>query len=125
MKYVRFESQLPCEGTNSRLGIFQIAFEVRDAHETSRHDSNEITRQIEWLKMHLHSPDELDDPRNYRAICWFKDTAHEPMKRIWAIKPYLEAYGYWIDVVKTWTPGQIIYEDGWQVAAKPWRGKRG
>ena len=125
MRYVRFESQAPCEGTNSRLGIFQIAFMVRDAHETSRHDSHEISRQIEWLKSHLQSPDELRDPQNYRAICWFKDTAHEPMKRIWAIKPCVEAYGYWIDIVKTWTPGQIIYEDGWQVAAKPWRGKRG
>jgi len=124
MKYIRFESYLPCSGTSSHLGIFQIAFKVRDAHETSTHDSSEISKQIEWLKMHLNSPSILKDPKNYRAICWFKDTASEPMKRIWAIKPYLEAYGYWINVAKTRCPGQIIYEDGWQVAAKPWRKKQ-
>jgi len=118
MKYVRFQSQLINRGTPSKLGIFQIAFRVRDAHETSVQDANAISRQIEWLKSHLHSPD-LDDRYDYRAIFWFKDIAHEPLKRIWAIKPYVESYGYWIDIVKTWTPGQIIYEDGWQIAARP------
>lgn len=117
MKYVRFQSQLQNEGTPSKLGIFQIAFRVRDAHETSIHDANEISRQIEWLKTHLYCPELAD--RDYRAIFWFKDTAHKPLKRIWAIKPYVEAYGYWIDVVKTWAPGQIVYEDSWQIAARP------
>ena len=119
MKYVRFQSQQPCAGTPSRLGIFQIAFRVRDADETSVHDANEISHQIEWLKTHLHSPDLAYE--DYRAIFWFKDTAHEPMRHIWAMKPYIEAYGYWIEVVKTTTPGLIVYQDGWQIAAKPWR----
>jgi len=120
MKYVRFESQMPCEGTPSMLGVFQIAFLVRDEHATSPHDADQINRHIEWLKTHLRSPDLHGE--DYRAIFWFKDTAHEPMQRIWAIKPYIEAYGYWINVVKSWNPGRIIYEDGWQVAAKPRRG---
>lgn len=119
MRYVRFQSLQSCAGTPSKLGIFQIAFEVRDAHETSMHDANEISRNMEWLKMHLHSPTLREE--HYRSIFWFKDTAHEPMKRLWAIKPYLEAYGHFIEVVKTWNPGKVIYEDGWQVAAKPWR----
>ena len=117
MKYVRFQSQLDCKGTSSKLGVFQIAFRVRDAHETSVHDANEISRHIEWLKDHLYSPDLEED--QFRAIFWFKQTAHEPMKRIWAIKPYLEAYGYWIDLITTWDPGRLVYEDGWQVAALP------
>lgn len=119
MKYVRFQSRQPCTGTASKLGIFQIAFEVRDSCETSAHDSREINRNLDWLKQHLPSPDLSE--QEYRAIFWFKDSAHQPMKRIWAIKPYLEAYGYWIDMLKTWDPGKIVYEDGWQVAAKPWR----
>ena len=120
MKYIRFQSQLINRGTPSKLGIFQTAYRVRDAHATRVHDANEINRHINWLKTHLRSPD-LDDARDFRAIFWFKDTAHEPMKRIWAIKPYLEAHGHWIDVVKTSNPGQIIYRDGWQVAARPLR----
>ena len=121
MQFIRFESHLPLEGTHLRLGIFQAAFEVRDNYETSEHDANEIDRQLDWLKMHLREHAPLLGREHVRAICWFKDTAHEPMRRVWAIKPYLEAYGYWINVLKTRQPGNIIYEDGWQVAAKPWR----
>lgn len=122
MKYVRFQSQQPCLGTASKLGVFQIAFEVRNSPEINAYDASEIMRHINWLKQNLHSPD-LDD-QDYRAIFWFKDSAREPMRHIWAIKPYLEAYGHWIEVIKTWTPGKIVYEDSWQVAAKPWRRMR-
>ncbi|MEL8055091.1 MAG: hypothetical protein AAGK66_02960 [Pseudomonadota bacterium] len=118
MKYVRFQSQLDCKGTASKLGVFQIAYRVRDAHETSVHDANEITKHMDWLETHLNVPDLTNE--TYRAIFWFKETAHEPMKRVWAMKPYLEAYGYWIDLVTSRDPGRLIYQDGWQVAAKPW-----
>lgn len=121
MKYIRFESLEPLEGTPSRLGIFQIAFRVRDAHQTSVYDSNEIGQHLEWLKTHLRSPDELDLEAHKRAICWFRETAREPMRRVWHIKAYVEAYGHCIDVRTTRTPGNIIYRDGWQIAAIPGR----
>lgn len=121
MRFIRFQSQLPIEGASSKLGIFQLAFMVRDAHETSIHDANEISRHLEWLKEHLHSPDELDEPENFRAICWFRPKAKEPIDRIWSMKPYIEAYGFFIDVVTTDDPGTIIYIDNWQVVAKPRR----
>jgi len=119
MKYIRFQSLQPCLGTPSRLGIFQIAFQVRDGDETRAEDAREIGRHLAWLNDHLHSPDLAD--ANYRSIFWFKPAARAPIARLWAIKPHLEAYGHWIELVKTQRPGQIIYEDGWQVAAKPWR----
>ena len=31
----------------------------------------------------------------------------------------LQENGYVIDILKTSDPGTIIYEDGWQVVAKP------
>ena len=121
MRYVRFESQITNAGTASRLGVFQLAFLVRDAVDTMPSARDEIVRNLEWLKVHLHSPEILRDPQHYRAICWFKDTAREPMKRIWAIKPFLENHGYWIDVVTSRNPGNLLYEDGWQIVATPWR----
>jgi hypothetical protein len=119
MRYIRFESQERCEDSASRLGIFQIAYRVRDAHATSLHDAKEIGRHLEWLKAHLHSPHEIEREANRRAIFWFKQNAKAPIERMWAIKPYIEAYGYWIDLRTTWTPGVVVYEDGWQVAAIP------
>ena len=45
--------------------------------------------------------------------------------RSWpAIKAILAEFGYHIDVLTTREPGRIVYEDNWQVAAQPWRGRR-
>ena len=119
MRYLRFESQERCEDNASCLGIFHIAYRVRDAHATSIHDSNEINRVIQWFQDYLDVPDELECQQNRRAICWFKETAHEPTKRIWTMMPILKDYGYWIDLRTTRNPGHIVYADDWQVAAIP------
>lgn len=121
MRYLRFESQERCEDNASRLGIFHIAYRVRDAHATSLDDSNEINRLIQWFRDHLDVPEALECLQNRRAICWFKPAAHEPLRRIWAMKFLLEAQGYWIDLRTTRSPGLIVYEDGWQIAAIPKR----
>ena len=71
------------------------------------------------VKTHLKSPKELHEKENFRAISWFNTRAIEPIKRIRKIKAILEEYGYIIDTLKMKDPGIIIYEDGWQVVAKP------
>lgn len=101
------------------LGIFQLAFELRDSATLPKYIEDELINCLEWLRMHLKRPDILDDSEHYRAICWFKDTAKEPLKRIWTIKSILEEAGYVVDLVKTNDPGMVIYSDGWQVVAKP------
>jgi len=83
-----------------------MAFMLRDSDDITAYTRDELIRHIDWLKMHLTSPAIMDSGTNYRAIFWFKDAAHEPMRHIWVIKTILDEYGYWI-------------------AAKPWRNKKG
>jgi hypothetical protein len=118
---VRFQGKLPNLGTASKLGIFQLAYELRDKVDTPDYVYNELQRNLMWLKVNLKSPGILDKDENYRAISWFKDGARKPLQHVWAIKAFLEEFGYPIDVVKTLNPGRVIYEDGWQVVAKPYR----
>ncbi|MEL6825890.1 MAG: hypothetical protein AAFN91_06525 [Pseudomonadota bacterium] len=122
MKYVRFQSQERCYLAPSKAGIFHVAIDLRDDEDTAVYIADELRHHIDWFDMYLPAPRLCE--WDYRAIFWFKDTAHEPIAHIWAIKPHLEAYGYWIDVVKTANPGKILYEDSWQIAAKPWRDAR-
>ncbi len=119
--FLRFQGQKPNLGTASKLGIFQLAFELRENNALPQYAYDELQKNLSWLKMHLKSPEILNDDEHYRAIAWFKPEAHEPLKRIWAIKAVLEDYGYQIDMIKTREPGHVIYEDGWQVVAKPQR----
>lgn len=121
--YIRFQGKRPNPGTNSKLGIFQLAFELRDDPQTPEHAYQTLKENLEWLKMHLKSPTVLDEQSNFRAISWFKDSAEIPLKHIWEIRHTLEDHGYHIDLIKTDDPGNIIYADGWQVVAKPWRSK--
>ncbi|MCA8899856.1 MAG: hypothetical protein KDA53_01250 [Hyphomonas sp.] len=119
MRYIRFESLEPCDGTACRLGIFQIAYRVRDAHATLLHDANELARLLRWFEDRMTAPDALEAQQNRRAICWFRDTAHEPIRHAWSMTPCLEPYGYRIGLRTSMSPGLIVYADGWQVAAIP------
>lgn len=115
---LRFQGQQPNLGTASKLGIFQLAL---DRPDLPKYAFDELQTNMAWLRQHLKSPEILDEDEHYRAIAWFKPEAHEPLERIWAIKAVLEEFGYPIDLVKTTTPGQVIYEDEWQIIAKPFR----
>ncbi len=117
--YLRFQGHVPNIGTASMLGIFQLAIELRDREDSPIYVANELQRHLSWLNLHLHAPKILDNEEHYRAICWFKPTAREPLDRIWLMKSILDEFGYPIDFLKTDNPGRIIYEDGWQIAAKP------
>ena len=119
--FLRFQGQQPNLGTASKLGIFQLAFELRDRRDLPSYAFDELQSNLAWLKLHLKSPEILDDDEHYRAIAWFKPDAHEPLKRVWAIKAVLEEFGYQIDLIKSNTPGLVIYEDDWQIIAKPIR----
>lgn len=84
--YLRFQGYKPNLGTASMLGMFQLAFELRDWPDLPAYAHEELTTNLSWLKMHLKSPKLLKDDEHFRAISWFKPEAHEPLKRIWAIK---------------------------------------
>ncbi len=119
--YIRFQGKHPNLGTANKIGIFYLAFELRDEISLPSYAHEEIQRQLSWLAMHLKAPRVLEYSQHYRAISWFKPTAIEPIKRIRAIKAVLEDFGYHVDMVKTRDPGIVIYEDGWQIVAKPRR----
>lgn len=122
--YIRFEGQQPNPDSASKLGIFQLAFQLRDEGDIPRYAEEMLIKNLEWLREHLKSPKILKEDGYHRAISWFKPTAKEPIKRIRAIASVLEEYGYHISQVKTKEPGSIIYEDGFQIVAIPKRAKQ-
>ena len=122
--FLRFQGKQPNLGTASKLGIFQLAYELHDRRDLPSYAYDELQNNLAWLKLLLKSPDILDDEEHYRAIAWFKPDAHEPLKHVWAIKAVLEEFGYQIDLIKSTEPGLVIYEDDWQIIAKPIRKSR-
>ena len=100
-----------------------MAFELRDSGQLEKHEETELKKSLDWLKMHLKSPDCLQEECNHRAISWFHPRALKPLKHMWNIVQILEDHNILVKVHKTDEPGIVIYEDGWQVVAKPKRKK--
>ena len=121
MKYVRFQGIEFNAGTSSKRGIFQLAYQLKHCAKTADYHDKELRKNLIWLETHLDAPSILEKEEHFRAICWFKDIAREPLKRIWQIRVVLEEYGIWVEQVTTRNPGHILFEDGWQVVAKPFR----
>jgi hypothetical protein len=108
--------------SHSPQGVFQAAIGLRDAERLEPYEEEWLERDLGWLRMHLPSPPCLRDDGNRRAICWFKPTtARRAIDRVRGIVALLAARGLAVRMVTTAEPGSVIYEDPWQVVAKPRR----
>jgi len=121
VRYVRFQTKRQDDNSHRPSGVFVALYELRDSNKLEPYDEMELNKHLNWLKMHLKSPDCLRVDDNERAISWFHPRAKEPIRHIRAIVVILREYGVVIDQVTTSQPGTVIYEDGWQVVAKPSR----
>jgi len=119
VRYVRFQTKRQDSDSHRPSGIFVALYDLRDSGELATHDADELNKHLDWLKMHLKSPACLKDIGNERAISWFHPRAKEPIRRVRAIVEILREYGVVIDQITTDHPGTVLYEDGWQVVAKP------
>lgn len=107
--------------SHSPQGVFQAALGLRDAGRLEVYEEEWLERDLAWLRMHLPSPDCLLDPGNERAICWFRPDARRPIEKVRGIVALLDAHGVSVRMTTTADPGTILYEDDWQVVAKPRR----
>ena len=119
--FVRFCLLRRDADSHSPQGVFQAAMNLRDAGELESYEEEWLERDLAWLRMHLPSPDCLRDEGNHRAICWFRPTARNAIDRVRGIVALLQSRGVIVQMVTTADPGTIVYEDKWQVVAKPLR----
>jgi hypothetical protein len=119
--FVRFQTKLRDPDTGTPSGIFIVAHALRDSGRITRDEEQWLRTCLAWFKMHLKVPRCLREPQNRRAISWFKGDNRTAIARIWDLVALLKDYGIFIDIVRTRDPGIIVYEDGYQVVAKPRR----
>ncbi len=122
--YVRFATLRQHEESHSPTGVFQAAYALRNSGALARYEERQINDALEWFGTHLDAPECLEEPEHYRAICWFRHRAVKPMRYIWPMVHVLNEHGVYVRLYKTDDPGIVIYEDDWQVAAKPRRKRR-
>ena len=116
-KYVRIQGKELARNTMYAKGVFSMCWQLIQDDAMEEEDA-ELFKEIDaWFAEHLPWPEPC---KNREAVvCWFKTENTEEMMRM--IRPamwLLEKYDHPYYVVYTNTPGEIVYEDQYQIATK-------
>ena len=116
-KYVRIQGKELAENTMYAKGIFSMCWGLIQKDIMEEEDAD-LFREIDlWFSEILPWPPQCQRQEN--VVCFFKTENTEAMMKM--IKPamwLLEKYNHPFYVVYTNTPGEIVYEDEFQVAVK-------
>jgi hypothetical protein len=116
-RYVRIQGQELAENTMYAKGIFSMCWQLVQ-NDTMEPEDADLFREIDaWFVDHLPFPPPCRNQE--KVVCFFKTENSDEMLRM--IRPalwLLEKYNHPYYLVYTNTPGEIVYEDKYQVAVK-------
>lgn len=116
-KYVRIQGKELARNTMFAKGVFSMCWQLIQNDVMIEEDAD-LYREIDsWFAEHLPYPPPC---KNQEAVvCWFKtENSDEMLKMIRPALWLLERYDHPYYIVFTNTPGEIVYEDKYQIAAK-------
>ena len=115
-KYVRIQGKELARNTMQGKGIFSMCWQLVQNDAMEEEDA-ELFKEIDsWFAEHLPWPPQCK--RQEPVVCWFKtENSEEMLKMIRPALWLLERYNHPYYLVYTNTPGEIVYEDQYQIAA--------
>ena len=116
-KYVRIQGKELARNTMQGKGIFSMCWKMIQ-EDTMEEEDADLYREIDdWFAENLPWP--APCKRQEPVVCWYKtENTEEMMKMIRPALWLLERYHHPYFLVYTNTPGEIVYEDQYQIAAK-------
>ncbi len=105
-------------------GALVAAHTLRDDGDLSAQEHETLRTALAWLNNHLPVPTALANPEHRRTISWLKPAADEAIRRMWRLKTLRDLHGHHVNVLRTSDPATVMYQDDWQVIAKPYKGQR-
>ncbi len=116
-KYVRIQGQELAANTLYAKGIFSMCWQLIQNEEMEEEDADLFKEIDSWFSEELPWPEPC--MRQEKVVCFFKtENTEEMMKMIRPALWLLEKYNHPYFLVYTNTPGEIVYEDQYQVAVK-------
>jgi hypothetical protein len=112
--YLRFAVGRMGAASHHRLGIFRAAGALEEGGILSDHERGRLRRALRWFNKKLRVPRVTS-----RAVFWFKADAAECVGRVWQIVRLLDAHDTIVWMMRSEWPGQVVYEDCYQLAALP------
>ena len=121
MAYIRFVSPWPSDIRAVDYGIFQAVIRCRDETLLDGYLLNPLINHFEWFKQKLPSPHEsyFEFAGHALGICWFRDDAKTMIRHARHMAALMAQGDIWITEIVSNNPGMILYEDEFQIIAKP------
>lgn len=117
-KYVRIQGQELAQNTMYARGIFSMCWDLVQNDIMDEEDSGLFKEIDDWFASNLPWPPQCTSQE--KVICFFKtENSEEMLNMILPAMWLLERYNHPFYLVYTNTlPGEIVYEDKYQVAVK-------
>ena len=116
-KYVRIQGREKAANTNWGKGIFSMCMQMIQDEVMYEEDRDLFLEIDKWFSEILPYPPQCKNQE--KVICYFKtENTEEMMKLINPAMWLLERYNHPYYVVYTNFPGEIVYEDEYQVVVK-------
>lgn len=121
---IRFTTLATDPDSGHTSGVLVAAHDLCDDGDLSADEHLDLRGALAWFNEHLFVPSMLEANKHRRALSWFKPEASEAIGRMWHLKELLALHGVHVEVLRTSDPGTVVYEDKWQIIAKPHKGQR-
>lgn len=122
--YLRFSTIEWDPESTRNTGILMAAHELRDEGGLSKDEHKLLRDNLKWFNEKLAVPKILNSEEHRRALSWFKPEGKEAIQKMWELADLLKRQGIEIVIHKTKDPGIVVYEDNWQLVAKPKKGSK-
>jgi hypothetical protein len=120
--FIRFTIGRPDERSGSDEGLFTVAYRELNSASLAEYERDWLEELLAWFRKEVKIPGPiLRRDGNRRAICWFRESSKEVVSKAFELVVFLRERGYFVETHRTQVPGILVYEDGYQVAAKPLR----
>ena len=116
-KYMRIQGQELAANTMYAKGVFSMCWQLIQNDVMEEEDADLFKEIDSWFAENLPWPPQCRNKE--KVVCFFKTENTEEMMRM--IRPalwLLEKYEHPYYLVYTNTPGEIVYEDKYQVVVK-------
>jgi hypothetical protein len=123
--FIRYTVERQDERSGAEEGLFTVAYRELDRPGLADYEREWLEELLSWFKKKVKIPGSvLREPGNSRAICWFRESSKSVIAKADELVAFLRERGYHVQLHRTDSPGILVYEDGHQVAAKPFRKNR-
>lgn len=102
-------------------GIISEARLLRDREGLEAHEAAVLEAAYEWLNRYLPCPPFSTSGWSREAVTWFRDDAEDSIGKMWEIVALLKEHGIPVRMLRSKSPGKVLYEDKYQVVVEEWK----